>query len=90
MAQTVISAITGGTGGQDFLLTGDAGCGKSGCLFEIVEHLVARAIPVIAFRLDRVQPVQTTAAIGAELNLPDSPAVVARPCFSWSKGGSRN
>ena len=85
VAQSTIAAIASATRGQDFLIMGGAGSGKSGCLFETVTGLVTRDIPVLAFRLDRVRPVQTPAAIGAELGLTESPAVVLARAFPMRK-----
>ncbi len=85
VAHAVVQKITESTSGLDLLITGAAGSGKSGCLFEIVTDLIGRDIPVIAFRLDRILPVHTPAAIGAELNLPESPAVVLARAFPKQK-----
>lgn len=84
-AREIIGKVTESNTAQDFLITGGAGSGKSGCLLEIVEGLMTRGIPVLAFRLDRMQPVQTTAALGAELGLPESPALVLAGAFPHRK-----
>jgi hypothetical protein len=36
---------------------------------------------VLAFRLDRIEPVSSTEALGKQLDLPESPAVVLARCF---------
>nr|WP_202534141.1 hypothetical protein [Streptomyces sp. SID3212] len=56
------------------LLTGTAGGGKSATLHETVTTLVEAAIPVLAFRLDRLEPFGSTHEMGQRLDLPISPA----------------
>lgn len=84
-ARDTIVRIADARFGQDILITGSAGSGKSGCLLEIVEGLVPKDVIVLAFRLDRIQPVQTTTALGAELGLPESPALVLSRAFPGKK-----
>ena len=84
-AGNIIAKITAACFGQDLLITGAAGSGKSGCLLEIVEGLIEKGVPVLAFRLDRMQPVQTTAALGTEMGLPESPALVLARAFPGRK-----
>ncbi len=76
LASEIISKITESRDGQDILITGAAGTGKSACLLQIVEGLRASGVPVLAFRLDNLPPVRTPIALGTELGLPESPAVV--------------
>jgi len=61
---------------SDMLVTGKAGAGKTGCVVEFIEALQARHVPVLAFRLDRIEPVLTTRALGERLGLEESPALV--------------
>ena len=75
-AGEIIKRVAESKAAHDILITGAAGSGKSGCLLEVVEGLVALSVPVLAFRLDRMRPVQTTLALGAEMSLPESPALV--------------
>ena len=58
------------------LLTGEAGAGKSYVTGQVVEALRSSGRPHIAFRVDRLKPVQTTHAVGEQLELPGSPATV--------------
>lgn len=59
------------------LLTGEAGVGKSGVIGQVVTALRARWIPLIAFRIDRLEPTQSPDALGQQLEgLPGSPANV--------------
>ena len=81
----IIAKIADARFGQDILIAGAAGSGKSGCLLEIVEGLIAKGMPVLAFRLDRMQPVQTTKALGIGMGLPESPALVLARAFQGRK-----
>ena len=65
-----------GSDGQDAVLTGKAGCGKTGCVIEFVEALRAADIPVLAFRLDRIEPVSSADELGRKLGLEASPTLV--------------
>jgi hypothetical protein len=65
----------------DILITASAGGGKSADLLQVVTGLGAAGIPVLAFRLDRIEPVASTEALGHELDLPESPAVVLSQCY---------
>ncbi len=60
----------------DCVVTGRAGTGKSGCVAEFVQELRERNVPVLAFRLDRVDPVKSTAELGQALGLEESPALL--------------
>ena len=66
------------TGGRNCVLTGKAGGGKTGCVIECVEAFRQDATPlvVLAFRLDRIDPVSTTKELGERLALEESPALV--------------
>ncbi|MFI5806356.1 hypothetical protein [Streptomyces sp. NPDC051561] len=68
------------------LLTGTAGGGKSAVLHQAVTALDEAATPVLAFRLDRLEPFGSTHELGQRVGLPVSPvgalgAVAGgRPC----------
>ncbi|WP_455353372.1 hypothetical protein [Streptomyces sp. SYSU K217416] len=68
------------------LLTGTAGGGKSAVLHQTFTVLDEAATPVLAFRLDRLEPFGSTHELGQRVGLPMSPvgalgAVAAgRPC----------
>ncbi len=68
------------------LLTGTAGGGKSAVLHQTFTALDEAAIPVLAFRLDRLEPFGSTHELGQRVGLPMSPVgalgAVAdgRPC----------
>ena len=63
---------------SDSAVTGRAGSGKTACVVEILDRLRERGLPALAFRLDRVpfHSVSTTADLGRELRLEESPALV--------------
>lgn len=81
VADEVISNIQRGAGPLDILITSAAGGGKSACLCQIVEGLQAASIPVLAFRLDRIEPVSTAILLGEKLGLSESPALVVADTF---------
>lgn len=54
--------------------SGNAGEGKSGVLYQVVGRLSEEGWPVMAFRLDRLQPFVSPLALGGQLGLPGSPA----------------
>ena len=58
------------------VITGRAGCGKTVCVIEIVENLRTKRIPVLALRLDRFLSASSTADLGSELRLEESPVLV--------------
>ena len=64
--------------GSDCIVTGKAGGGKTGCVTECVEALRQSNDPVavLAFRLDRIDPVASTKELGERLGLEESPALV--------------
>lgn len=76
--QTLLERLSGDARGSDSVLIGKAGIGKTGCVIEFVETLRARGGPVVvlAFRLDRLDAVSTTAELGQQLGLEESPALV--------------
>ena len=63
---------------SDCVVTGKAGGGKTGCVIESVEALRQSNDPVavLAFRLDRIDPVASTKELGERLGLEESPALV--------------
>ncbi len=72
--ETLLSKL--GTTAGDSVITGRAGVGKTGCIVEFLERLAARNVPVLAFRLDRIEPVSTTPELGKKLGFEESPALV--------------
>ena len=68
---SVIDAIERG---ENIILSGGAGAGKSGILFEVAEYLRLKKIPYLPIRLDRKQPKDTATLFGQQMGLPDCPA----------------
>lgn len=58
------------------LLAAEAGVGKSGVLLQTVELLREYKWPVLAFRVDQLDPVLDPTDIGRQLKLPGSPVTV--------------
>ena len=76
-ANIVIDKLLSSSSKRGVLLTGEAGVGKSGVIGQVVTALRARWIPLIAFRIDRLEPTQSPDALGQQLEgLPGSPANV--------------
>ena len=75
-AETLLSRLDRAP--SDSVVTGRAGSGKTACVVEVLDCLRERGLPALAFRLDRVpfHSVSTTADLGRELRLEESPALV--------------
>lgn len=58
------------------LVVGKAGGGKSCVLGQTVDQLRVDDVPVLAMRLDRIEPVASTAELGQRFGLDSSPAAV--------------
>ncbi len=76
VADDIIGKFQNNSASLDILITSAAGGGKSACLCQIVEGLQAAGVPVLAFRLDRVEPVASAIELGERLGLGESPALV--------------
>lgn len=61
---------------QSILLVGEAGVGKSGVMLQVLEKLQNQGFPVLAFRVDHLEPTFLPKSIGQQRDLPDSPAIV--------------
>ncbi len=59
---------------KNVVLSGAAGYGKSGVLYELVEYLQQNNIPYLPIRLDRREPENTSDQFGKKIGLPDCPA----------------
>ena len=75
-AETLLSRL--GEAATDSVVTGKAGSGKTACVVEVTEALRERGLPVLTFRLDRLQllTASTTADLGRLLDLEESPVLV--------------
>ncbi len=76
--QTVLDMLTSPERTRGVLQIGEAGVGKSGVILQVVESLQNQGIPLIAFRVDRLEPTLLPSDVGQQLDrgLPDSPANV--------------
>lgn len=74
--QAINSLLEETSGKTGILISGGAGVGKSGVVFQVVEGLIGRGVPVIAFRVDRLQPTHLPDNVGEQIGLPGSPANV--------------
>lgn len=72
--QTLLRIL--GKRAHDVVLTGKAGGGKTGCIIEFIDELRSQGIPVLALRLDRIDPVSTAEELGRKAGLEESPALV--------------
>ena len=73
-ATTLLSRLEGPA--TDIVLTGRAGAGKTACTVQFVDTLRERGMPALAFRLDRYLSASTTADLGRDLGLEESPLFV--------------
>ena len=60
--------------GQDVVVHGAAGNGKSGVLYELTDYLRRQNIPYLPVRLDRRIPDKNARQFGEDMGLPESPA----------------
>jgi hypothetical protein len=75
VADQIVSNILQNPGSSRQLVTASAGGGKSGCLCQITEALEDKGLLVLAFRLDRLEPVPTPRLLGEGLGLGESPPI---------------
>jgi len=73
----IVDKLTSPEHKRGILVTGQAGVGKSGVIHQAMEALIQKNVPLIAFRVDRLNPTQSPNQVGKQLeNLPTSPAHV--------------
>ncbi|MBD2014993.1 ATP-binding protein [Microcoleus sp. FACHB-53] len=73
----ILEKLTSPDGKHGVLVAGEAGVGKSGVILQSVEALRKKGVPIIAFRVDRLDPTDSPAQVGEQLEkLPGSPAHV--------------
>ena len=67
---------------QVALVTGTAGVGKTSVISQVLDDTEIRALPMLALRMDRLEPAHRPEELGKHLGLPESPvrtlAAVAR------------
>jgi hypothetical protein len=68
-----LSATLRSNGTQVTIVVGAAGAGKSGVLRQSAQELQMEGWPVLAFRLDRLESMTSTAEVGDKLGLGTSP-----------------
>jgi hypothetical protein len=74
---TIVNKLTSLDGKRGVLVVGEAGVGKSSAVLQAVEALRKKGVPLIAFRVDRLDSTDSPARVGEQLeNLPGSPAHV--------------
>lgn len=61
---------------NSFIISGSAGCGKSGCTEAIIRHCQDKEIPYLAIKLDRKMPKINSAEWEKQLGFPCSVAAV--------------
>ena len=83
--QTVLGLLNEPGRKPGVMLTGEAGVGKSGVMYQVVDRLLETGTPALAFRVDRLRPTQLPDEVGEQLGLPGSPtnvlAAIARDRF---------
>ena len=62
--------------GHSIVLHGKPGCGKSGCLEELIRYCHEQAILYLAIKLDKHPPHTSADAYGQALGLPQSPGIL--------------
>jgi hypothetical protein len=73
----ILDKLTSPDGKRGLLVIGEAGVGKSGVILQAVEALCKKGVPLIGFRVDRLDSTDSPDRVGEELeNLPGSPAHV--------------
>lgn len=63
-------------GKNSVLITGEAGTGKSLLIPQVIEKVEDRGWPLLAFRVDHLNPTQLPRDLGRQLGLPGSPVNV--------------
>lgn len=75
-ADRAVQVLTRPSGRKVVMLCGEAGVGKSGLLPQVADPLRDQGWPVLAFRVDRLEPTPSPRKVGEQLGLPGSPALV--------------
>lgn len=73
---SILDQLTSAEGKCGVLVAGEAGVGKSGVILQSVEALHKNGVPIIAFRVDSLNPTNSPDQVGEQLELPGSPAHV--------------
>ena len=86
--QSLLTALKENETNTDCIVTGNAGCGKTASILELVNILRQNdsSPAVLAFRLDGMEPVPSTKALGERLGLEESPALVLKAAAEIQSG----
>ena len=74
--ETIGDLLRSEDGKIGILVTGEAGVGKSGVMFQVVENLLEAGMPVISFKADWLEPTHLPDDVGKQIGLARSPARV--------------
>jgi hypothetical protein len=85
VAKEIVEKLQSTKVALDLAVAGGAGAGKSACLLQILEQLQSAGTPLLAFRLDTLQPCATSLQVGQQLGLPESPIVVFARAFAGKR-----
>jgi hypothetical protein len=75
-SETAYNLLTAPNGKQSVVIAGTAGMGKSCVVAQTLSRLQGSNVPLMILRLDSIQTPGSTKALGRDLGLPASPAVV--------------
>ena len=94
--ETIGDLLRSDDGKTGILVTGEAGVGKSGVMFQVVENLVEAGMPVISFKADWLEPTHLPDDVGKQIGLAGSPARVlaavaqGRQCVPCDRSDGRD
>ena len=77
-SETLLVTLTSAETSIDRVVTGNAGSGKSACVFQCIDGLSQSHSAVLAFRLDRIKAISSTKELGEGLGLEESPVLVLK------------
>ncbi len=80
----VLPALEEGSAKRGAVVTGGAGSGKSTVLLQVIASLQQQGVPVLAFRVDHLEPTQQPDEAGRQIGLPKSPVATLG---ALAKGG---
>jgi hypothetical protein len=75
VADQIADTILNASESVNIATLGEAGSGKSGVLYEVLQLLNKKKVPTLAFRVDRLEYTTTTQKLGEQLGLKQSPAI---------------
>ncbi|MDB6118190.1 MAG: hypothetical protein JWO08_1971, partial [Verrucomicrobiaceae bacterium] len=83
LASTILEALADETWGEDIIVLGSPGGGKSAVMLQIADACIARGWPVLAIRLDELSATITARELQDALDLPLPPAA----CMARASAG---